>query len=45
VKPSYRVSLMGSVYARSADKAGYAREISRVVQEAIEKVRSNPSHD
>jgi competence protein ComFB len=45
VKPSYRVSLMGSVYARSADKAGYAREVSRVVRESIEKVKSNPSHD
>jgi competence protein ComFB len=45
VKPSYRVSLMGSVYARSADKAEYNREIRRVVGEAIEKVKSNPSHD
>jgi competence protein ComFB len=45
IKPSYRVSLMGSVYARSPDKVDYAREIRRVVREAIEKVKSNPSHD
>jgi competence protein ComFB len=45
VKPSYRVSLMGSFAAGRAEEAGYARDISRVVREAIEKVRANPSHD
>ncbi len=45
VKPSYRVSLMGSFSTGSAEEAGYAKEISRVVREAIEKVRANPSHD
>jgi competence protein ComFB len=45
VKPSYRVSLMGSFAAGRAEEAGYAKEISRVVREAIEKVRANPSHD
>jgi competence protein ComFB len=45
VKPSYRVSLLGSFSAGSAEEAGYAKEISRVVREAIEKVRANPSHD
>jgi competence protein ComFB len=45
VKPSYRVSLMGSFSPGSAEEAGYAKEISRVVREAIEKVRANPSHD
>jgi len=45
VKPSYRVSLMGSFAAGRAEDAGYAKEISRVVREAIEKVRANPSHD
>ncbi len=45
VKPSYRVSLMGSFSAGSSEEAGYAKEISRVVREAIEKVRGNPSHD
>jgi len=45
VKPSYRVSLMGSVYARSGVRAEYAREITQGVREAIEKVKANPSHD
>ena len=45
VKPSYQVSLMGSFSAGSAEEAGYAKEVSRVVREAIEKVRANPSHD
>ena len=45
VKPSYRVSLMGSVYARAGARADYAREITQAVKEAVEKVRANPSHD
>ncbi len=44
VKPSYRVSLMGSVYTRGAQE-GRAQEISRAVRQAIQRVRSNPSHD
>ncbi len=45
VRPTYRVSLMGSMYAGALGKAEYAREISKAVQEAIEKVKANPSHD
>jgi competence protein ComFB len=45
VKPTYRVSLMGSVYARAVNDAGYAAEISRAVTEAIKKIKANPSHD
>jgi competence protein ComFB len=45
VKPSYRVSLMGSVYAKSASRTSYAQEITRVVREAIGKISANPSHD
>jgi competence protein ComFB len=45
VKPAYRVSLMGSVYARSGRDAQHAQGISKAVREAIEKVKSNPSHD
>jgi competence protein ComFB len=45
VKPAYRVSLMGSVYARSASHAEYVKEITRAVTEAVKKVKSNPSHD
>jgi competence protein ComFB len=45
VKPAYRVSLMGSVYARAAGQDEYMKEITRAVDEAIRKVKSNPSHD
>jgi competence protein ComFB len=45
VKPSYRVSLMGSVYAQSAGRSAYAQEITRAVRDAIAKIRANPSHD
>ena len=45
VKPTYRVSLMGSVYARAVNNVEYAAEISRAVAEAIKKIKANPSHD
>jgi len=45
VRPTYRSSLMGSMYAKAAVRPDYAREISHAVQEAIEKVKANPSHD
>jgi len=46
VKPVYRVSLLGSLYAATAmDEAAYATSIQEAVSSAIEKVRENPSHD
>ncbi|HEY9595770.1 MAG TPA: late competence development ComFB family protein [Spirochaetia bacterium] len=45
VRPSYRVSLLGSVYARSGTRSEYAQEITRAVRQAIDKVSANPSHD
>ena len=45
VKPAYRVSLMGSVYAWSVLKEEQVQEIERAVSEAITKVKANPSHD
>ncbi len=45
VRPSYRASLMGSVYAKAAVSPDYVREIALAVREAVEKVRANPSHD
>ena len=45
VRPSYRVSLVGTFVDKTEEKAGYAREISQAVREAIEKIRANPSHD
>jgi len=46
VKPVYRVSLLGSLYAATAmDEETYASSIQEAVSGAIEKVRENPSHD
>ncbi len=45
VKPSYRVSLLGSVYAKTGTRTELAKEVRRAVQEAIRKVHANPSHD
>ncbi len=45
VKPAYRVSLMGSVYAKAGGNPQYAQGISRAVRQGIAKVKANPSHD
>ena len=45
VKPAYRVSLMGSVYARAPGSSAYAQGVTRAVHDAIERVKANPSHD
>ena len=46
VKPLYRSSLLGTLYAASAmDEKAYATSIREAVFTAIEKVRKNPSHD
>lgn len=45
VRPAYRVSLMGSMYASAPRQTEQAREVSKAVKEAIAKVKANPSHD
>jgi competence protein ComFB len=46
VKPLYRFSLLGSLYAAHAvNEQSYAGTVQAAVAEAIEKVRKNPSHD
>jgi competence protein ComFB len=46
VKPLYRVSLLGTLYAsRAMDEKTYATNIREAVFNSIEKVRKNPSHD
>ena len=46
VKPIYRVSLLGTLYAASAmDEKDYAEKIREAVATAIKKVHNNPSHD
>jgi competence protein ComFB len=46
VKPLYRVSLLGTMYASQAmNEASYAKSVRDEVSKAIEKVRKNPAHD
>ena len=44
VKPMYRVSLIGRLYAESIDKSRYADQVRKAVRSAIEKITANPSH-
>ncbi|MDR2434869.1 MAG: late competence development ComFB family protein [Treponema sp.] len=46
IKPLYRFSLLGTLYAVQAmNEQAYADSVQRAVAQAIEKVRTNPSHD
>ncbi len=45
IKPLYRVSLLGTLYAQAADGTEYADRVRKAVETAVEKVRKNPSHD
>jgi competence protein ComFB len=45
VKPIYRVTLLGKMYAQSQDQNQYEERIREAVSFAIEKVSKNPSHD
>ena len=46
VKPMYRFSLLGSLYAAQAvSEKAYAQSLIKAVAEAISRVRKNPSHD
>ena len=46
VKPLYRFSLLGTLYAASLmDEENYAKGVKEAVHNAIEKVRENPSHE
>ncbi|MDR2486091.1 MAG: late competence development ComFB family protein [Treponema sp.] len=45
VKPLYRVSLLGALYASEAmNDEVYAQSVRQAVLNAIEKVRDNPAH-
>ncbi len=45
IKPVYRVSLLGTMYAAALDGGEYAEEVRRGVSTAIDRVHANPSHD
>jgi competence protein ComFB len=45
IKPVYRVSLLGTMYAHALDGGSYAEEVRRGVTAAIDRIHANPSHD
>jgi competence protein ComFB len=46
LKPVYRVSLLGTMYAQAIDEdSGYSHEVRSMVDVAIRKVHANPAHD
>ena len=46
VKPLYRFSLLGTLYAAQAmNEQSYADSVQQAVAEAVDKVKQNPSHD
>jgi competence protein ComFB len=46
VKPLYRYSILGTLYAAQAkNEQAYADHVQQAVAQAIAKVSSNPSHD
>ncbi len=45
LKPIYRVSLLGTMYAHAMDGGDYASQVKQAVGNAIDKVHANPSHD
>jgi competence protein ComFB len=45
LKPVYRVSLLGTMYAHAMDESEYAALVRTAVDIAITKVHANPAHD
>ena len=45
VKPLYRVSLIGKLYAHTLDNSEYAEVVRESVKSAVEKISKNPSHE
>jgi len=46
VKPLYRFSILGTLYASQAmTEQSYADSVKRAVSDAIKKVKKNPAHD
>ncbi|HOV14591.1 MAG TPA: late competence development ComFB family protein [Spirochaetota bacterium] len=44
IKPSYRSSFTGVVYAQQLHDGKYMEEVKNAVKKAIDKVKKNPSH-
>ena len=44
LKPRYHASLLGTMYAHAAESGDFATTVAAAVNEAIQKVKTNPSH-
>ena len=45
VKPVYRVSLLGRLYAQSLAQTDYENTVIKAVSEAVKLVSANPTHE
>jgi competence protein ComFB len=45
LRPHYRVSLLGTLYAHASVEDSYTKEIAAAVSTAIAKIHANPAHD
>jgi len=45
LKPVYRVSLLGTMYAQAMDEGDYSEQVRAAVDAAIARVHANPGHD
>ncbi|MAG13098.1 MAG: competence protein ComFB [Spirochaetales bacterium] len=44
IRPLYRVSLMGTLYAKALEGSEYEEEVGNAVGQAIRRIMANPSH-
>jgi competence protein ComFB len=45
IKPMYRATLLGTLYAHAMESGEYAAEVKDAVKSAIDRIKENPSHD
>jgi len=44
LEPRYHASLLGTMYAHAAEAGSYAERVHEAVDQAMRKVKENPSH-
>jgi len=44
IRPLYRVSLLGTLYAHAIERTEFAVELRSAVTKAIAKIKANPAH-
>ena len=45
IRPVYRASLLGRLYAEALDETDYRKEVEEAVTKSVEKISQNPSHE